>query len=162
MIIRCWQQRCLESCSSALGSGPLGDQGYLEDWPARFGSDVYVLDRPALTLAPWNIERFWTDFLRQPCLYHFQGFRLFRFTRLLVIRATAGVPIPRGAFSMLFLPYLQDILHMLQLMPKAALNLRSLPGPVRDARGFFLLLPRLLFLHWTVWLRRLPPAMSEA
>ena len=162
LILRWWQQRCLARCNSVLGAGPLGDQGYLEDWPARFGSDVYVLDRPALTLAPWNIERFWTDFLREPCLYHFQGFRLFRFSGLLVVRATAGVPIPRGAFSMLFLSYLQDILHMLQLLPKAALKPRSLPGLVHDVRGHFLLLPRLLFLNWTVWLRRRPPAMTAA
>ena len=161
-ILRWWQQRCLESCSSKLGHGPLGDQGYLEDWPTRFGSDVYVLNRPALTLAPWNIERFWPEFVKQPCLYHFQGFRLFRFAGLLVIRATAGVPMPRGAFDLLFLPYLRDILYMLHQLPEAALEPRPVPAPLHDFRGLLLLLPRLLFLHWSLWLQPLPPSMRRA
>ncbi|WP_216901701.1 hypothetical protein [Synechococcus sp. CCY 9618] len=158
-MLHWWQRRCLEHCSGKLGPGPLGDQGHLEDWPVRFGADVFVLDRPALTLAPWNIERFWQEAATQPCLYHFQGFRLFRLGPLLVIRATAGVPVPRRAFPLLFTPYLRDILGMLQLLPRAVLAPRSLPSPWKDPRGFLLLLPRLLFLHWCVRLRPLPPAM---
>lgn len=158
-ILFWWQRRCLGHCSGQLGLGPFGDQGYLEDWPSRFGTDVYVLDRPALTLAPWNIERFWNEALPQPCLYHFQGFRLFRIGLLLVIRATAGVPMPRHAFTLLFAPYLRDILQMLRLLPVAVLAPRPLPSPLEDPRGFLLLVPRLLLLHWCVWLRPLPPAL---
>jgi len=158
-ILHWWQQCCLEHCSSKLGQGPLGDQGYLEDWPTRFGPDVYVLERPGLTLAPWNIERFGLDYLNHPCLYHFQGFRLFRFAGLLVIRLTAGVPMPKRAFDLLFVPYLRDILQMLAKLPQASVELRSVPMPLEDLRGLLLLLPRLLFLHWTVWFRRLPPAL---
>jgi hypothetical protein len=161
-ILRWWQRRCLDNCSSKLGQGPLGDQGYLEDWPSRFGADVFVLDRPALTLAPWNIEWFWSDSLAQPCLYHFQGFRLFRLANLLVIRLTAGVAIPPKAFPLLFWPYLNDILAMVERLPEAALEPRPLPTPLQDPRGFVLLLPRLLFRHWAVWLRKLPPAMRGA
>ncbi len=162
LILRWWQQRCLERCCSDLGAGPLGDQGYLEDWPSRFGPDVYVLDQPALTLAPWNIERFWGQARSQPCLYHFQGFRLYRLAGLLVIRSTAGVPMPSGAFRLLFLPYLNDILTMLGRLPRAVLAPRPLPSPVDDPRGLLLLLPRLLFCHWAVGLRRLPPALRGA
>lgn len=162
LILRWWQRRCLERCSSNLGEGPLGDQGHLEDWPSRFGADVHVLDRPALTLAPWNIERFWSESLAQPCLYHFQGFRLFRFAGLLVVRPTAGVPMPRGAGALLFRPYLRDILEMLDRLPEAVLEPRPLPSPLQDPRGVLLLLPRLLFLYWSVWLRRLPPSMRGA
>jgi len=158
-ILRWWQQRCLEHCSSLLGQGPLGDQGYLEDWPERFGELVYVLDSPALTLAPWNIERFWE--VRHPplCLYHFQGFRLFRLGGLLVIRASAGVPLKRSAISALHCPYLADILTMLQQLPPSSLVPKPLPSPLRDTRGLLLLLPRILLLHWVVWLRPLPAAL---
>ena len=160
-ILRWWQLRCLEQCSGQLGSGPLGDQGHLEDWPSRFGRDVYVLDRPALTLAPWNIERFWKAATQQPCLYHFQGFRLVRISLLLVIRASAGVPMPPGAAHLLFAPYLQDILQMLRALPRGSLAIRRLPSLLQDPRGALLLIPRLLFFHWSVWLRFLPPAIRR-
>lgn len=158
-ILRWWQRRCLERCSSVPGAGPLGDQGHLEDWPARFGRDVYVLDRPALTLAPWNIERFWRAASDRPCLYHFQGFRLFRLAGLLVIRASAGVPVSRSAIRQLHAPYLADILAMLACLPAGSLSPRPVPTPFQDPRGVLLLLPRLLLLHWMVWLRRLPESL---
>lgn len=158
-ILEWWQQCCLKQCSSALGYGPLGDQGYLEDWPERFGPDVYVLDQPSLTLAPWNIERFWAEAVVQPCLYHFQGFRLYRWAGLLVVRLTAGVPLPPGAIQLLFRPYLNDILTMLGQLPRGALKPRPLPSPLQDPRGLLLLLPRLLLCHWVVWLLRLPRAL---
>jgi len=162
MILLWWQQRCLESCSNDLTLGSLGDQGYLEDWPNLFGRDVYVLDQPALTLAPWNIERFWKKSRTQLCLYHFQGFRLFSFAGLLIIRLTAGVPMPREAFRLLFHPYVSDIKTMLRDLPQGALKARPLPSPNQDPRGVLLLLPRLLFLHWAVWWAPLPTSMRES
>jgi len=162
LMLRWWQQRCLERCTSDLGDGLFGDQGYLEDWPCRFGPDVYVLDQPALTLAPWNIERFWIQARSQPCLYHFQGFRLYRFAGLLIIRLTAGVPMPAGSLHLLFSPYVGDILVMLSQLPGSALKPRPLPSALQDPRGALLLLPRLLFRHWAVRCRRLPPALRGA
>jgi hypothetical protein len=158
-ILRWWQDRCLEQCSSQLGQGPLGDQGHLEDWPERFGARVYVLDQPELTLAPWNIERFWNQGAPRPCLYHFQGFRLYRLGGWLVIRASAGVPLKASAIQRLHRAYLADILAMLGQLPARGLAPRPLPTPPQDPRGALLLLPRLLLLHWLVWWRRLPPAL---
>lgn len=159
-ILHWWQQRCLERCSAQPGQGPLGDQGYLDDWPTRFGAQVLVLDRPSLTLAPWNIERFWSRLQASPCLYHFQGFRLFRLGGWLLIRASAGVPLQRSAISALHCPYLADILAMLTRLPAGALAPRPVPAPWKDLRGLLLLLPRLLVLHWVVWLRPLPAALA--
>ena len=158
-ILRWWQERCLECCSSTHGQGPLGDQGYLDEWPERFGAHVFVLDQPELTLAPWNMERFWGRVHANPCLYHFQGFRLYRCGRWLVIRASAGVPLGREALKTLHSAYLGDILAMLKRLPARSLAPRPLPTPLQDPRGVLLLLPRLLFLHWVVWLRPLPPAL---
>jgi hypothetical protein len=161
-ILRWWQDRCVERCSGELGQGPLGDQGYLEDWPERFGSLVFVCDLPALTLAPWNIERFWGRETVAPCLYHFQGFRLFRWANHLVIRASAGVPLPNSAIAKLHRPYLRDILAMLRRLPAGSLPPKILPSPTQDLRGTLLLLPRLLFRSWLVWLRPLPAALRKA
>ncbi|MEB3335633.1 MAG: glycosyl transferase [Cyanobacteriota bacterium] len=159
-ILRWWQERCLERCSGHLGQGPLGDQGYLNDWPERFGHQVFVLDQPELTLAPWNIERFWHAPSFLPCLYHFQGFRLYQLNRWLVIRASAGVPLEREALRRLHRAYLNDILAMVACLPARSLAPRPLPMPLQDPRGLLLLLPRLLVLHWVVWLRPLPPALG--
>jgi hypothetical protein len=158
-ILRWWQERCLERCSATHGQGPLGDQGYLDDWPERFGGQVFVLDQPELTLAPWNIERFWNGGRARPCLYHFQGFRLYRLGGWLVIRASAGVPLAREALNRLHRAYLSDILVMLDALPTRSLAPRPLPTPLQDPRGLLLLLPRLLLLHWVVWWRRLPAAL---
>jgi hypothetical protein len=158
-ILRWWQERCLEHCGSQLGQGPLGDQGYLEDWPERFGARVFVLDQPELTLAPWNIERFWGRGRVRPCLYHFQGFRLFRLGGWLVIRASAGVPLQREALIRLHRAYLRDMLTLLDRLPVRALAPRPLPTPLQDPRGVLLLVPRLLLLHWVVWWRPLPGAL---
>jgi hypothetical protein len=119
---------------------------------------VFVLDRPGLTLAPWNIERFWSRLQPNPCLYHFQGFRLYRWGGQMVIRASAGIPLVRSAISQLYCAYLLDILVMLQRLPAGVLALRPLPTLRQDPRGYLLFLPRLLFLHWVVWLRQLPAA----
>ncbi|MEB3242408.1 MAG: glycosyl transferase [Cyanobacteriota bacterium] len=161
-ILGWWRQRCLEHCGSQLGQGPLGDQGYLEDWPERFGAAVFVLDQPELTLAPWNIERFWPPRSGRLGLYHFQGFRLFRWAGLLVVRPSAGVPLKRDALQRLHRPYLADLLAMLERLPPACLAPRPVPGLRRDPRGALLLLPRLLLLHWVVWFRPLPPALRGA
>lgn len=158
-LLRWWQERCLQQCSSQLGPGPLGDQGHLEDWPERFGARVFVLDQPELTLAPWNIERFWGMVEDRPCLYHFQGFRLYRLGGWLVIRASAGVPLKADAIRRLHRAYLADILAMLSQLPPQCLAPRPLPTPLQDPRGALLLLPRLLLLHWLVWWRRLPSAL---
>ena len=161
-ILRWWQERCLEHCSSKPGQGPLGDQGYLTDWPERFGDSVFVLDQPSLTLAPWNIERFWRSATRLPCLFHFQGFRLFRLGGFLVIRASAGVPLQRSAVTHLHSPYLADILAMLARLPPGSLAPRPVPSLSQDLRGALLFLPRLLVLHWVVWFRPLPAALRGA
>jgi hypothetical protein len=158
-ILRWWQERCLERCCGTHGEGPLGDQGYLDDWPERFGERVYVLDQPWLTLAPWNIERFWGRVDRMPCLYHFQGFRLYRLGGWLVIRASAGLPVSREAQNLLHRAYLGDILAMVEGLPARSVALRPLPTLFQDPRGALLLVPRLLLLHWLVWWRPLPPAL---
>ena len=77
----------------------------------------------------------------------------------MVIRASAGVPIERSAISQLHCAYLADILAMLERLPSGSLALRPLPSPLQDPRGLLLLLPRILVLHWVIWLRPLPAAL---
>jgi hypothetical protein len=49
-----WRTRCLAWCHDRLEDGKYADQKYLDDWPARLGSALLVLDDPGVNLAPWN------------------------------------------------------------------------------------------------------------
>ena len=49
-----WRERCIEWCFARYEDGKMGDQKYLDDWPARFGG-VRLLGHPGV-LGPWCIE----------------------------------------------------------------------------------------------------------
>jgi hypothetical protein len=52
-----WRERCLEWCYDRVEDGRFADQGYLDDWPERFGR-VVVLEHKGAGLAPWNVGRY--------------------------------------------------------------------------------------------------------
>lgn len=49
-----WRGRCLAWCHDRVEDGKYSCQRYLDDWPARFGAAVLVLDHAGVNLAPWN------------------------------------------------------------------------------------------------------------
>lgn len=62
-----WRTRCLAWCRDRVEDGKYADQGYLDEWPARLGSALLVLDHPGVNLAPWNwdgrtvVSRRWVE-----------------------------------------------------------------------------------------------------
>jgi hypothetical protein len=77
-----WRERCLEWCHDRVEHGRFADQGYLDEFPRRFGG-VRVLDHAGINAAPWNIAeagvarrdgRVEVDG-RPLCFFHFQGIR---------------------------------------------------------------------------------------
>ena len=155
-MLALWRNRCLQSCSSALDGSGLGDQIHLEDWPQLFGTKVFVLDQPGLTLAPWNVEHLWDQSHSRLCLYHFQGFRLFRLWGLLIIRASAKVRLPSSLTRLLLSPYISDVRDSLALIPPRLRRVKSIASPLKDFRGYLLFLPRILLLNWKINLYRIP------
>ena len=155
-ILALWRNRCLQSCSSSLDGSGLGDQIHLEDWPQLFGSKVFVLDQPDLTLAPWNIEHLWDSSHSRLCLYHFQGFRLFCLWGLLIVRASARVRLPSSLTRPLLNSYICDVRDSLALIPPRLRRVRNIPSPLKDFRGYLLFLPRILLLNWRINLYRIP------
>ncbi len=77
-----WRVRCLEWCFDWSEDGRFADQGYLNDWPERFGG-VKVLENPGGNVAPWNLGRYMlgdksgspTVDGRPVIFFHFHGLR---------------------------------------------------------------------------------------
>ncbi|MBI3790824.1 MAG: hypothetical protein HY275_08095 [Gemmatimonadetes bacterium] len=56
--LRClarWRAQCIEWCFARLEAGRLGDQKYLEEWPALYGDAVHVIAHPGAGVGPWNV-----------------------------------------------------------------------------------------------------------
>jgi hypothetical protein len=75
-----WRAQCLAWCHDRLEDGRYADQKYLDDWPAKWGGKLLVLDRPGVNLAPWNwaqqdfVQRQWVD-EAELIIFHFARFR---------------------------------------------------------------------------------------
>lgn len=77
-----WRERCLEWCYDRLDQGRFADQGYLDEFPRRFGG-VRALEHPGVNTAPWNVEPAAVRAVgglpwlgdRPVWFYHFQGIR---------------------------------------------------------------------------------------
>jgi len=52
-----WSERCIEWCFASIEPGRYGDQGYLDEWPSRFG-EVTISGHLGAGLAPWNVGNY--------------------------------------------------------------------------------------------------------
>ncbi|MCG6538421.1 MAG: hypothetical protein L7F78_27825, partial [Syntrophales bacterium LBB04] len=52
-----WRDKCIDWCCDAISEGRFADQGYLNDWPTRFGG-VIVIQNKGANLAPWNLDNY--------------------------------------------------------------------------------------------------------
>ncbi|MCF6158623.1 MAG: glycosyl transferase [wastewater metagenome] len=78
MVMKWWQDRCLEWCFARLEAGKFGDQKYLDCWSELFGDVVHIVQQTDKTLAPWNvlyIEKK-RGRLKDPVFYHFHDLRI--------------------------------------------------------------------------------------
>jgi hypothetical protein len=111
-----WRERCIEWCFDRVDGGRFADQGYLDEFPKRFGG-VCSLEHPGVNAAPWNVEpRDLTERDSRPYLrghpvlfYHYQGIR----------EVSAGwfdpgirnyhLPLTREIRDALYVPYLRQL-----------------------------------------------------
>lgn len=81
-VLNWWKDRCIEWCFARHEDGKFGDQKYLDSWPEMFADDVHIYQEPWNTLAPWNVE--WWYSKRKSLLkdglifYHFHGLRFYQ------------------------------------------------------------------------------------
>lgn len=77
-----WRERCLEWCYDRVEGTRFADQGYLDEFPARFRG-VRSLEHPGINTAPWNLEPDGVTATadgpassgRPVIFFHFQGIR---------------------------------------------------------------------------------------
>lgn len=57
-----WAEQCLADCPDTpiVYNGKLiyGDQGYLDDWPTRYGKKLTQISHKGVGVAPWNYENY--------------------------------------------------------------------------------------------------------
>jgi len=83
-----WREQCIEWCFNRLEEGRMGDQKYLDEWPARYSS-LCILQNPGAGVAPWNFASY--DIQSGPhgitvdgaplVFYHFHQLQMHRFGR---------------------------------------------------------------------------------
>lgn len=160
-ILQGWREQGLAPGDGGATVQPTSGQTDHGAGLRRWASRVFVLDRPELVLTPGTVARYWPRLRSHPCVYQVQGFRLFQLAGLMVIRASSGIAMGRDAISSLYYVYLNDMLVGLGALPAGSLRLTPVPLPQRDPWGYLLLLPRLLLLHWIIWIRPLPAALRS-
>lgn len=79
-----WREQCVEWCYYRLEDARMGDQKYLDAWPARYPS-THILQHPGAGIAPWNYAQYSFERLADGALsvdgaplifYHFHQFQL--------------------------------------------------------------------------------------
>lgn len=78
VIMKWWQDRCVEWCFARSEEGKFGDQKYLDVWPEVFLQQVHILTQTKSTLAPWNVRYVLQDSGQPefPIIYHFHALRI--------------------------------------------------------------------------------------
>jgi hypothetical protein len=122
-ILEVWQGECIARCSSIATGGGLGDQGYLNDWPQRYGSAVRVTATPQWFQGPWNCERFPYS---EAISYHFHGLRLRDKGRVWL----GTNPIPNPTYHFVYEPYLQELRRSVNTVVSRGFPLRFVKHPM--------------------------------
>jgi hypothetical protein len=111
-----WRERCLEWCHDVVDNGRFADQGYLDEFPARF-QGVRSLDHPGINTAPWNVEPTRLTCAdgkprlhgRMVLFYHYQGIREVEPGWFDPGLRNYHLPLTRDLRDWLYLPYLRRL-----------------------------------------------------
>lgn len=76
-----WRDRCLAWCYDRLEDGKYADQKYLDEWPTLFGSDLHVVKRRGVNLAPWNWSQYRYEKRGEHLLVDGEPIELYHFAR---------------------------------------------------------------------------------
>ena len=147
-IMRDWQEKCLEDCSYNPDKGIVGDQRYLEAWPAIYGELVHILQNKPRALAPWNVNMFTRQNLGLvPVFYHFQSLKIIGRKW---IRLCLGYKIDRHGKE-LYAAYADALVRQMKVME--ANHIEVLPIPL-TVEKFWLLRTMKRYLVDHLWIKK--------
>lgn len=114
-----WRDRCLEWCEDRLDGERFADQGYLNEFPKRFGG-VKVVEHPGVNAAPWNMAGVRVSDTggrlhvggHNLLFYHFQGVRELVPGWFEPGLCPYGVGPDRGLRELVYRPYLEKLAAM--------------------------------------------------
>jgi hypothetical protein len=112
-----WEERCIEWCYAKFEEGKFGDQKYLDVWPEIFTDKVHILQNKELTLAPWNVNRF---YYKNAIFYHFHGLRIMSKAKV----SYGGYKLPLEVLDNIYKPYLRDLKNAISIMQTYGIDVR--------------------------------------
>lgn len=148
-----WRKQCIAWCYARLEDGRMGDQKYLDEWPARYSSTC-VLQHPGAGLAPWNYPNYKIGSAGdgqvlvdgQPLIfYHFHQFQLLDdggFDRLSSFY-TADMAPPEEVYH-LYEQSLRNVVSEIQLLVPGFTRGMKSTAYIRSRRWAHRFLPRRL------------------
>jgi 2-polyprenyl-3-methyl-5-hydroxy-6-metoxy-1,4-benzoquinol methylase len=130
-----WSEKCLKSCQLLYDGIVVGDQGYLNDWPQRFGR-VAVIQYEGGGIGPWNIGRY--EFSKKDGEVYVNSVPLifYHFIRLKICRNLKYdyAPVPRNVEKLIYFPYTNALSKAIRLVWKVdaskAFEYSKAPGPL--------------------------------
>ena len=131
VVRKWWEERCIEWCYGRCEDGKFGDQKYLDDWPERFESHVYVLQRSELMLAPWNATRFPYS---NSILWHFHGARIVMKLNELQGVVCGNYPLPLITRINVYGKYLLDLQDSIDKLTTLEVQVKSQILPLKTDR----------------------------
>lgn len=121
MVLKWWQERCLEWCYDTLAEGRFGDQKYLDLIPTLF-KNICSIKTPGVNIAPWNEtkhtftaknQKVYVDKDLLIC-YHFSGFRIIARNKAALVAGS------KQLYNLLHFPYIHVLKSVMEDIEKIA------------------------------------------
>lgn len=118
-ILNWWRTKTIDWCYARVEKTRFGDQKYLDDWPARFGS-VRVLQHLGGGVAPWNVQQYEiikrnsrifgleksSKRLFKLIFYHFAALRFYQKE---IVQLASSYELSNSAIDLLYKPYIHHL-----------------------------------------------------
>lgn len=125
-VLKNWRQQCLDWCFFRIEDNKIGDQKYLDEWPAKY-SFVGIIQHIGAGLGPWNHIQYqyqadgngsFSVNKLPGIFYHFHGFNIIQPG---VIKPIGDVyQVNTDILKFCFLPYIESLSQQIVRLKEAA------------------------------------------
>jgi hypothetical protein len=140
-------RQCLDWCHDYVDQGRFADQGYLDEWPARY-QGLHVIPALGANVAPWNVEQYLVSLRHgvprvdaEPVIfYHFHGLRSLDRHLYALGLERYGVTLTWPLRDLIYAPYLSALARAQRMahapgVPIPSVERQAMPSPRRHAGG---------------------------